>query len=147
MRQQNWDGSMLHDMAGHAAEQELPVMAMCVGAHDDETRLVRAGVSKQARAYRTCIFDRNPFRDDAVPAQVIQQFIRVGTMLPFGSSKDANAILAFGKEWQGEADRPGCLETPIPRDKRAREEVCGCSIGYHQDGSAGVEQSSLRRHQ
>ena len=53
MRQQNWDGSMLHDMAGHAAEQELPVMAMCVGAHDDETRLVRAGVSKQARAYRT----------------------------------------------------------------------------------------------
>src|SRR4051794_37075512 len=80
MRQKNWNGGMLHDMPRHAAEQKLPVMAVRVGAHDNETCLVRARARQQAHAYRSRFVGRNSVRDDVMPAQVTRQLRRLGMM-------------------------------------------------------------------
>jgi hypothetical protein len=89
-------------------------MTVGVGAHDDEARLIRARLSEQAHAGRTCVIGRNALRDDPVPTQVTHELLRVGMMLAFGGSKDLDAALELGKKRQGKSDRPRCLATAVP---------------------------------
>ena len=40
VRQQNGSCGMVHDISGHATEQELPVVTVRLGAHNDQARLI-----------------------------------------------------------------------------------------------------------
>src|SRR5271165_6212031 len=104
MREQDRDGSMLHDMTRHPAKKELPVMAVRVGAHDDEPGLVRACLGQQACAGRAGVIGSNPVADDAMPTQVTQQLLRVGGMLALRGSEYLHATLACRQKRQGESN-------------------------------------------
>src|SRR6516165_6030123 len=103
MREQNRDGGMLHDMAGHSAKEELAVMAVGVSAHDDEPGLNRTRLSEQAYACR--LIGRNSRPHDAVPAQVAQQLRSIRLVFVFGSSKDFDAAAELAKKREGEMQR------------------------------------------
>jgi hypothetical protein len=76
-------------------------------------------LSEQAHAGR--LIRCYPIRDDAVPAQITYQFIRLRLMLGFGRGEDFDAAAKLGKKRQRKAYSPRSLPTSVPRDERTAE--------------------------
>jgi hypothetical protein len=144
MRQQDRDGGVLHDMAGHAAEEKLPVMAVGVCAHDDEPGPNRAGLGKQAWSGR--LIGRKACRGDAMPAQVAQQLLGIGVMLALGCGKYLDAALELAKEREREMHRASRLAASVPGDEWTMKDVCRRAGGDHEGRPAGLEQCGFQCH-
>ena len=70
---------MLDDVPGHSAEEELPIVAVGIGTHDDEACPAGAGVGEQADGDRSRgIFDRRlPYHEPLQPKpdEALQKWI------------------------------------------------------------------------